>query len=73
MSDFVDEQVLSDVRKIVCDPSYVPSDPKELCGRIFHTCYMGSENSSQDTKRRAQVLAQQIGRYIFNCIISATS
>ncbi|KAL0276498.1 UNVERIFIED_CONTAM: hypothetical protein PYX00_004057 [Menopon gallinae] len=58
-----DEQVLSDVRKIVCDPSYVPSDPKELCGRIFHTCYMGSENSSQDTKRRAQVLAQQIGSY----------
>lgn len=54
-------QVLSDVRRVVGDESYSPRDPKELCGRIFTTCYMASENSSTDTRSRAQELASQIG------------
>lgn len=59
-----DEQVLSDVRKIVCDSSYTPTNSKELCNRIFHTCYMGSENSSAETKQRAEKLASEIGRFV---------
>lgn len=55
------QQVLADVRRVVGDPSYVPSDPKELCGLLFTSCYMSSENSSSDTRNRAQELAQQIG------------
>ena len=38
-------------------------DPKELANRIFVTCYMGSENSSEDTRSRAKNLAQDIGSY----------
>jgi hypothetical protein len=30
---------------------------------VFTTCYMGSENSSVETKNRAAELAQQIGRW----------
>lgn len=58
-----DADVLADVRKIVNDETYVPEDPREFCKRIFTTCYMASENSSQDTRNRAKLLAEQIGRY----------
>lgn len=54
-------QVLEDIRRVVGDESYCPQQPRELCGRIFTTCYMASENSSEDTCRRAKDLAAQIG------------
>uniref|UniRef100_A0A0A9Z4W3 Glutamine-dependent NAD(+) synthetase n=1 Tax=Lygus hesperus TaxID=30085 RepID=A0A0A9Z4W3_LYGHE len=55
------EEVLASVRNMVSDQNYFPSDPKELCGRLFFTCYMATENSSTETKARAKSLAQQIG------------
>ncbi|KAK4886603.1 hypothetical protein RN001_002874 [Aquatica leii] len=58
-----DTKVLSDVRKIVADPEYVPSQATELCNRLFVTCYLGTENSSKETKRCAVALASQIGSY----------
>lgn len=58
-----DAQVLSDIRKIVGDGEYVPTDPKQLCNTILVTCYMGTENSSTETKARAAELAGQIGSY----------
>lgn len=58
------EQVISDARRLAGnDESYVPSDPKEFCGRIFHTCFMGTENSSKETRDRAKQLANDIGAY----------
>ncbi|XP_029001052.1 glutamine-dependent NAD(+) synthetase [Betta splendens] len=54
-------QVLEDVRRIVGDDSYSPQNPRELCGLLFTTCYMASENSSKDTCNRAKDLASQIG------------
>ncbi|ROL41207.1 Glutamine-dependent NAD(+) synthetase [Anabarilius grahami] len=54
-------QVLDDVQRVVNDSSYRPKDPRELCGRLFTTCYMASENSSEDTRNRAKDLAAQIG------------
>uniref|UniRef100_A0A3B5L3H4 Glutamine-dependent NAD(+) synthetase n=1 Tax=Xiphophorus couchianus TaxID=32473 RepID=A0A3B5L3H4_9TELE len=54
-------QVLKDVRRVVGDDSYTPQNPKELCARLFTTCYMASENSSQDTFCRARDLAGEIG------------
>lgn len=56
-----DSQVLKDVRKVTNDNDYIPKDPKELCSRIFYTCYMGTKNSSQETKDRANNLATEIG------------
>ncbi|KAH3725768.1 glutamine-dependent NAD(+) synthetase-like [Dreissena polymorpha] len=66
-----DSHVLSDVRRAVSDPSYYPSDPRELVGRLFITCYMGSENSSQETKSRAAELAKQIGSFHLAVVIDA--
>lgn len=60
-----DELVITDARRIAGEPedsSYIPTDAREFCNRIFHTCYMGTENSSVDTRRRAKELAEAIGR-----------
>jgi NAD+ synthase (glutamine-hydrolysing) len=62
-----DMQVIADARRITGEPedsSYIPSDPREFAHRIFHTCYMGTENSSVETRRRAKQLADAIGRYV---------
>ncbi|XP_034869398.1 glutamine-dependent NAD(+) synthetase isoform X5 [Mirounga leonina] len=57
------QEVLADVRAIVDQLNYTPQDPRELCGRVLTTCYMASENSSQETCDRARELAQQIGSH----------
>ncbi|KAF9005960.1 hypothetical protein BDQ17DRAFT_1352471 [Cyathus striatus] len=61
-----DKQVIADARRISGEPddsSYIPSDPREFSRRIFHTCYMGTENSSTETRQRAKQLAEAIGSY----------
>lgn len=59
-------QVLSDVRRICNEKegsTWVPGTPQELCNRVFVTCYMGTENSSAETRARAKQLAADIGAY----------
>ncbi|KAJ7248515.1 hypothetical protein C8J57DRAFT_1437985 [Mycena rebaudengoi] len=61
-----DEHVIVDARRIAGEPedsTYVPVDPREFAGRIFHTCYMGTKNSSAETRQRAKQLAEAIGSY----------
>ncbi|GJE90327.1 glutamine-dependent NAD(+) synthetase [Phanerochaete sordida] len=61
-----DKQVIADARRIAGlpeDSDYLPIDPREYCNRIFHTCYMGTENSSAETRSRAKALAESIGSY----------
>ena len=69
-----DKQVIADAGRMVGeheDSGYIPSDPKEFCNRILHTCYMGTENSSRETRERAKDLAEAVGRYItYHCTIS---
>jgi hypothetical protein len=59
-----DQAVIDDARRMTGEPEgseYVPLDPKEFASRIFHTCYMGTENSSPETRKRAKDLAEAIG------------
>ena len=59
-------QVIEDAKKIAgeaVDSSWIPATPQELTGRIFCTTYMGSKNSSSDTRKRAKDLAHDIGAY----------
>ncbi len=61
-----DPTVLADARRIAgesVDSKYVPTDPKELCNRILHTMYMGTKNSSNETKSFAAKLASEVGAY----------
>ncbi|KAF7987262.1 hypothetical protein HCN44_003024 [Aphidius gifuensis] len=64
-----DKQVLADVQKIVGDFNYIPNDPKQLCNTLLITCYMATENSSQDTKKRAAELAADIGSFHHSIVI----
>ncbi|KAL1922670.1 uncharacterized protein VTP21DRAFT_10209 [Calcarisporiella thermophila] len=60
------QQIIRDARRIVGekeDSDYLPTDPREFAGRIFHTCYMGTENSSRETRDRAKRLADAIGSH----------
>ncbi|PHJ23004.1 glutamine-dependent nad(+) synthetase, partial [Cystoisospora suis] len=60
------EQVISDVERILRKKrtlSDFPTDDKELCHALLHTCYMGSAQSSTNTRRLAASLANEIGSY----------
>ncbi|XP_075156272.1 NAD synthetase [Haematobia irritans] len=58
-----DHQVLHDIRKILADHEYTPDNPAALCNRLLVTCFMGSVNSSKETRWRASQLASQLGSY----------
>ncbi|XP_065829561.1 glutamine-dependent NAD(+) synthetase-like isoform X2 [Oscarella lobularis] len=66
-----DDQVIADVRRIVGNKEYVPKNARELCNRLFVTCFMGTKNSSAETKARAAHLATQIGSHHFDVSIDA--
>ncbi|PLN80123.1 glutamine-dependent NAD(+) synthetase [Aspergillus taichungensis] len=60
------EQVIADVRKLCAEPEgsdWLPSTSQEVCNRIFHTSYMGTQNSSKETRDRSKALATDIGSY----------
>lgn len=59
-----DERVKADAIRIgqYADGLY-PTDSKEFAKRIFYTVYMGSENSSEATRSRAKLLADEIGAW----------
>lgn len=59
------EQVIKDARKVanVQDPEWKPLDPVDFANRIFHTAYLGTKNSSSETRDRAAELASKIGSY----------
>ncbi|XP_060531013.1 glutamine-dependent NAD(+) synthetase isoform X2 [Cylas formicarius] len=64
-----DPKVLADLRRITGDPEYLPKNAQELCNRFLVTCYMGTENSSKETKQRAAALAAAIGSYHLHIVI----
>lgn len=58
------QQVIADLHMICADNDWLPSTAEELCGRIFHTCYMGTEkNSSKETRKRAKDLSKVLNSY----------
>ncbi|MCO5559701.1 hypothetical protein L7F22_013302 [Adiantum nelumboides] len=67
-----DAQVQADARRVGhYDDHALPGDPKEFASRILQTIYMGSENSSENTRKRAELLAKQIGASHINLKIDA--
>lgn len=57
------QQVIADAARLAGEDGYVPKDPAEFANRIFYTCYMGTSNSSAETRQRAKKLAEVIGSY----------
>ncbi|CAI5756746.1 unnamed protein product [Candida verbasci] len=58
-----EEQVLKDIRLLVKDEEFTPKTPQEIAQRLFYTSFMGTENSSSETRSRANELAEKIGSY----------
>ncbi|CAD8047094.1 unnamed protein product [Paramecium primaurelia] len=54
-------KVLQQLRKTVEDDTFTPKSPQEIVNRLFFTVYLGSENSTQDSRARSRLLAEQIG------------
>ncbi|CAH2355498.1 glutamine-dependent NAD(+) synthetase [[Candida] railenensis] len=59
-----DQQVIKDVQ-FVCrqESDWIPKTPQEIAQNIFYSSFMGTENSSFDTRDRAKKLAKEIGSY----------
>lgn len=59
------KQVIKDVKLITKDEDdeNFPKTANELANKIFHTCFMGTTNSSSETRSRAKKLAEVIGSY----------
>ncbi|XP_073121528.1 glutamine-dependent NAD(+) synthetase [Henckelia pumila] len=59
-----DEQVKADAIRVGhYTGGQFPTNEKEFAKRIFYTVFMGSENSSDATRTRAKVLAEEIGSW----------
>lgn len=60
-----DKQVIEDVQRITgtAGQEYEAMTPQQLASHVLHTTYMGTENSSAATKKRAASLAREIGCY----------
>ena len=60
-----DPKVLKDLERIVGEHSKdeIIQSPSHLANALLTTVYMGTENSSQDTRTRASTLSSEIGSY----------
>eukprot|EP00474_Spongospora_subterranea_P003759 CRZ04217.1 hypothetical protein [Spongospora subterranea] len=56
-----DPVVMSDLQRILTQSVSMPSSAKDLVRLLFTTTYMGTSNSSFETQRRAEKLAEEIG------------
>eukprot|EP00392_Amoebophrya_sp_AT5.2_P017574 g17955.t1 len=53
--------VLRDLREIVKNANFLPSSGQDVCRQLFFTCYMASQYSGAETRRRAQEVSELIG------------
>ena len=58
-----EEKTLADLRRVTGDETFFPRTPRDIVSRLLHTCYMGTENSSVETRSRARGLAKTLGSY----------
>ncbi|WPK26608.1 hypothetical protein PUMCH_003966 [Australozyma saopauloensis] len=59
--DAGNEQVLQDLRALTKSKDFHPKLSQTVASRLFYTSYMGTENSSKETRERARDLAAKIG------------
>jgi NAD+ synthase (glutamine-hydrolysing) len=56
------EQVILDTMRLTeTKRENLPKDYKELCKKIFYTCYMGTKHSSTETRDRAKKISDEVG------------
>ena len=45
---------LDDLRNVIDDKQYYPKNVEDIMNRLFYTSYLGSSNSSKDSRGRAR-------------------
>ena len=60
-----------DAFESISDSALAKLTPADLAHGLFYSCYMGTENSSSETRDRAARIAKQIGAYHVDCRIDA--
>lgn len=55
------DDVLHDLRALVHDSSFRPTIPQDVAGKLFYLSFMGTSNSSNETRDRAKQLAYDLG------------
>lgn len=55
------QDTLKELRRVVKDEKFEPEKPQDIVKKILHTRYLGTDNSSEETKLRAEKLAKFIG------------
>ncbi|KAH8161918.1 hypothetical protein CIB48_g6326 [Xylaria polymorpha] len=65
------KSTLADLRRVTGLKDLVPKTPQEIVNLILTTCYMGTVNSSEETRSRAEILSTKIGAYHMSIQIDA--
>jgi NAD+ synthase (glutamine-hydrolysing) len=65
------ENTLKDLRMCTGMPDFLPKTPQDIVNVLVTTCYMGTENSSEETRSRAQRLSDKLGSHHLDIKIDA--
>ena len=63
ITEYKDEFVLNELRRIVNDVNYYPKSSKEICGLLFVTAFLETKNSNEISKCNSKQIADEIGSY----------
>jgi NAD+ synthase (glutamine-hydrolysing) len=58
-----EEETAKELARVTGDADFAPHTAQEIVNRLFHTCYMPSRNSTDETRRRAEHLSATIGAH----------
>lgn len=60
---------LDDLRRVTGIKDFSPKKPEEILWVLLTTCYMGTVNSSDETRSRAKRLAEKLGSFHYDTSI----
>lgn len=63
------ESTLADLRRVTGVRDFTPKSPEEILSLLLTSCYMGTVNSSDETRSRAKRLAERLGSFHYDTSI----
>lgn len=63
------ESTLADLRRVTGVKDFSPTKPEEIVSMLLTSCYMGTINSSDETRSRAKRLAEKLGSFHYDTSI----
>lgn len=64
-----DKATLADLRRVTGLQDFSPKKPEEILSVLLTSCYMGTVNSSDETRSRAKRLAEKLGSFHYDTSI----